>query len=662
MTTLRARRRSPDFAGPWQLSPDARLQQTDDGTTTVTRRGLGVALDADGSRVAAWLATPQSLPDLLQRAAQDQPPLPPLAVVRTLVRLEAAEVLADGRAGWVVALPGTGWIGPLLRQIPPAIWLRGAQLPSLCALVWLLVWLGLPRLLPPPFGLDGAAVALLVGGLLAVALLWRALTRGLVAQAVGLPGAAQSLRLRWRSGAEVAAEAMTAVERKRAQVVAWTGLGALGLLLLAAVAATALSPQPLWRVAVWICALALLVDLTPELPTDARTLISLATTTPALGTRARAWLVRRALSNFWQRKPMSQAEERYVWAATLSALHLLLAWLVTTRRLLPWALALLNGGIQHGNALWAALPFALAVLWLAVLLAGMAGVVWDLLRQARPPWASKGAPLGADNHRALVAQAAKNVAFLRALGDQVLDALPAQMTREAWQSGATILRQGDPGDRLCCLVQGHAIVEWEDLAGVRHLLARLGPGDFFGESAVLEDMPRSAHVVADGPVQLYALSREAARALVERSGTSAAEIRRQLRHTAALREHPLFAGLSALDLSEIVGQTRPETHGTGEAILRTGDAGQDLFVVLSGTCGVWQHDKQTGMLGPQDWFGELALLTGAPRNATVRAETPVELLRVPAAVTQQALARDPLAALRLWQVAAERLQAQRSEP
>ena len=51
MTTLRARRRSPDFAGPWQLSPDAHLQHADDGTTTVTRRGLGVALDVRGNTV-----------------------------------------------------------------------------------------------------------------------------------------------------------------------------------------------------------------------------------------------------------------------------------------------------------------------------------------------------------------------------------------------------------------------------------------------------------------------------------------------------------------------------------------------------------------------------------------------------------------------------------
>ncbi len=341
---------------------------------------------------------------------------------------------------------------------------------------------------------------------------------------------------------------------------------------------------------------------------------------------------------------------------------MLVTWLLTARRLLPWTLELVNGGIRHGNALWAALPLGLTVLWLVVLLVGLAAVLTDLARQLWPKRTHADVAISTADYGELFLQAARQVPFLEQLGDAVLGGLPVQMMREAWRSGDTILRQGDPGDRLCCLVEGHAVVEWEDLAGVRHQLARLGPGDFFGESAVFEETPRTAHVIADGPVQLYTLSRDACQLLVQNSVTSAAEIRRQLRHTAALREHALFAGLNPHDLAAIVAQTQPETHAAGEVILQAGEPGQDVFVILGGTCSVWQQDVQTGTLGPRDWFGELALLTGAPRNATVRTTTAVELLRVPAAATQQALARDPAAAMRLWEVAAERLQAMRGEP
>ena len=646
-----------DSGGLWQLAADAnvRVDQEDGATCTVTRGALSVVLPAESGPTAAWLTTPRTLAQLLAHAGQQEPPIPPLAVVRTLLRLANGRLLADPPAGWGLPLPGTGLVGPLLRNLPPMVWLRYAQVQTVAALVWLLLWLGLPSLLPLPYGLDGTEVAVMTESLLLALFLWRALARGFAAQAVGLPGAAQSLRLRWQSGTELGRVAMTASERQRAQVVAWSGLSALAMALLFGVGAMAFSQQPLLRLAVWICALALLVDSSPALPSDARTLLGVATTTPMLGGRARAWLVRRSAQNLLRQKPMSDLEKRYAWAATLGMLHVLFAWWLTTRRLLPWALALVHGGIRHGNALWAGVPMALAVLWLAVLLAGLASIVWDLLRQWRPRLSGAKMPPSSTDHRALLVAAAHNVPFLREMGEDVLERLPLQMEREAWRSGEAILRQGDAGDRFCCLAEGCAVVEWEDEAGIRHPLARLRPGDFFGESAVFEATPRTAYVIADGPVEVYTLSREVCRTLVQNSGTQGAEIRRQLRHAAALREHPLFAGLGAAELAAAVEQTQSEWRAPGEVVLEAGEPGSDVYVVLSGTCGVWQNDVQTATLGPRDWFGELALLTGAPRNATVRAITAAELLRVPSAATDGALAHDPASAFRLWQVAVQRL-------
>jgi CRP-like cAMP-binding protein len=70
-----------------------------------------------------------------------------------------------------------------------------------------------------------------------------------------------------------------------------------------------------------------------------------------------------------------------------------------------------------------------------------------------------------------------------------------------------------------------------------------------------------------------------------------------------------------------------ERHGAGEVIFRQGDPGDCAFFVRAGRVEV--IDEASGRvlatLGPGDHFGEMALLDGSPRNATVRAVDPVEL-------------------------------------
>jgi CRP-like cAMP-binding protein len=80
----------------------------------------------------------------------------------------------------------------------------------------------------------------------------------------------------------------------------------------------------------------------------------------------------------------------------------------------------------------------------------------------------------------------------------------------------------------------------------------------------------------------------------------------------------------------------------GEAVIREGDAGESLFMVMAGTLQAVRAVERTrpytglfwetlGTHGPGDWFGEGSLLTGAPRHATVVAVTECELVEVPRA-------------------------------
>ena len=92
-----------------------------------------------------------------------------------------------------------------------------------------------------------------------------------------------------------------------------------------------------------------------------------------------------------------------------------------------------------------------------------------------------------------------------------------RMARERFPRGVVIIRQGDEGDRFYTLAQGRVAVEVTSADG-HQLTHELGPGDFFGEIALLKNIPRTATVRALEPVTLWSMSRKDFEDLQERAG------------------------------------------------------------------------------------------------------------------------------------------------
>lgn len=126
----------------------------------------------------------------------------------------------------------------------------------------------------------------------------------------------------------------------------------------------------------------------------------------------------------------------------------------------------------------------------------------------------------------------------------------------------------------------------------------------------------------------------------------------------ALGRLPLFKPLSHELLHELAMHTERRLYAHGELVIQQGDHGQELFIVERGKVEVLV-DRHHGMehvatLGPRDFFGEMSLLTGEQRRATVRSEGEVALLVVSKDALQPILEASPQLATDISEVLAER--------
>ena len=118
---------------------------------------------------------------------------------------------------------------------------------------------------------------------------------------------------------------------------------------------------------------------------------------------------------------------------------------------------------------------------------------------------------------------------------------------------------------------------------------------------------------------------------------------------------PIFQGCSKKELQTIARQVREIDHEAGYVIATEGDPGAGLFVIADGEADVTIGGKKVNHLEAGDFFGEMALLDGGPRTATVTATTPITLYALTEWVFRGLLAEHPSIAMRTLETRASRL-------
>ena len=130
-----------------------------------------------------------------------------------------------------------------------------------------------------------------------------------------------------------------------------------------------------------------------------------------------------------------------------------------------------------------------------------------------------------------------------------------------------------------------------------------------------------------------------------------------------LAEVPLFAELSSRQLRRLADLASTASFEEGHEIVREGASGSVFYVIAEGSAKVSRRNGRTiAKLGPGEFFGELSILTGTPRMASVTAMSPTVCVTLSARSLRTALAEEPKLALRVLENVAARLKATERPP
>jgi CRP-like cAMP-binding protein len=223
--------------------------------------------------------------------------------------------------------------------------------------------------------------------------------------------------------------------------------------------------------------------------------------------------------------------------------------------------------------------------------------------------------------------------FLSELTPESFVAVARSLTILRLKDGEVVMRQGDTGDSLFLVASGELRVFVQTPDGPRDV-AHLFENTLFGEMALITGQPRTASVAVVGEADVIQVSKTALMAVIAAIPAVREALDRFSRERLIknlLQTSPLFAPFTKSQQGELLRRFEGHEIEAGVDIIREGERGQGLFLILAGEVDVLSQSTspspiKLAHLRSGDMFGEMSLVTDQPTSATVRATTPATVL------------------------------------
>lgn len=244
--------------------------------------------------------------------------------------------------------------------------------------------------------------------------------------------------------------------------------------------------------------------------------------------------------------------------------------------------------------------------------------------------------------------------LFRPLPEADREAIALAAQPEEYPAGATLIREGDSGDRMFVMFSGRVEVLRGLVTGRQEPVAMLSPGDIFGEIALLNNVPRTRSVCAREKSVVLSLGVEAFRTLVL-AKISRDQVEDTIQKMGFLQRIPLASAWSPHAMTAFSRRATFADYKEGDYLIHEGEENQIFYLLYEGQLAVRQRRKEIAQLGIGDFFGEISLLQSSVAKATVVARTPARCLVMNKRDFLQFLTKDSLIGLQFESISSQRL-------